>query len=677
MRMKNCFLAWYAVFLVIPSGLVQAQADALQLSESLAVEKNFRSGYYFYNRREYTAAVSFFDQAISVNPHDHRSRIWLGQSFYMAGFQKNAMTEWQVALNLGAGGSLLRNKLKNVYAIETREDAYDEASPWIFLKGFDGYRDKKSLFVRPSGLAIDENRNLYIAGFASGKVSILDPNGNLLNVLMAGLSKPYDLAFAPDGSFYVSDFGNDSVVRYSRSGQKLAIIGRLGYRASELAGPEGIHVDKTGALYVADSGNNRIQKFSSQGKYLMSFGRKGRGEGEFFRPSDVLVLEDGRILVSDSGNGRLQLFDESGNFIRILGVRKLECPRGLVKLDRTKIAIADSRRGVVVHNLEDGTWNRLETLAGRVDHAVGLAVDSNRLLYVTDFDNFKVSSFIPEQMKYVNLDVRLVRTLEFEFPTVQHTVLVRDRQGRVITGLTADNFRVNERGVEVKPVRIGATWRDQDKLSLVFVVDKSLGMEPHAATLQRVMRGILERLPAKDQIEVINAGEKAWISQKFIANVLSPLAGARQGAFVERPAIGRAMYQAVSECLSGYSRPVVVLLTAADFRDQDWKPYGLDTCLQYARNNGVPVHVVYFGQGGSGDQIEELAVRTGGRTWDALRSNEVFRLRERVMDAPVPFYQIQYETEAHQKLRNTYRDLTLEVQYNGLFGYDSAGYYIP
>ena len=194
--MKNCFLAWYAVFLVIPSGLVQAQADALQLSESLAVEKNFRSGYYFYNRREYTAAVSFFDQAISVNPHDHRSRIWLGQSFYMAGFQKNAMTEWQVALNLGAGGSLLRNKLKNVYAIETREDAYDEASPWIFLKGFDGYRDK-SLFVRPSGLAIDENRNLYIAGFASGKVSILDPNGNLLNVLMAGLSKPYDLAFAP------------------------------------------------------------------------------------------------------------------------------------------------------------------------------------------------------------------------------------------------------------------------------------------------------------------------------------------------------------------------------------------------------------------------------------------------------------------------------------------------
>ncbi len=676
--MKHAMLAMIsALALIVPIRAGLAQSGPIPLGQSLAVEKNFRSGYYFYNRREYPAAISFFDQAISVNPHDYRSRIWLGQAFYMAGFQRNALTEWQAALNLGAGGNLLRNKLKTLYAIESREDAYAASTPWIFLRGFEGYRDKKSFFVRPSGLALDDNRNLYIAGFASGKVTILDPNGNILNVLMAGLSKPYDLAFAADGSLYVSDFGNDNIVRYSRTGQKLAIIGRLGFRLSEFAGPEGICLDASGSLYVADSGNNRVQKFSSQGKFQMAFGRKGRGNGEFFRPSDVLVLEDGRILVSDSGNGRLQLFDESGNFLRVLGARQLECPRGLVMIDRQKIAIADSRRGVVVHNLEDGSWNRLETLAGRVDHAVGLAVDRNRLLYVTDFDNYRVSSYIPEQLKYVNLDVRLVRTLEFEFPDVQHTVLVRDREGRTITGLTADNFRVSERGIDVKPVRLGATWRDQDRLSLVFVIDKSLAMERHAANLQRVMRGILERLPARDQIEVINAGERAWISQKFIANVLSPLAGAREGAFVERPAIGRAMYQAVSECLSGYARPVIVLMTAANFREQDWKPYGMDTCLQYARNNGIPVHVVYFGQGRSGDQLDELAARSGGKTWDALRSNGVYSIRDRIMEAPLPFYQIQYETVAHPKLRNTYRDLTVEVQYNGLFGYDSAGYYIP
>jgi hypothetical protein len=137
------------------------------------------------------------------------------------------------------------------------------------------------------------------------------------------------------------------------------------------------------------------------------------------------------------------------------------------------------------------------------------------------------------------------------------------------------------------------------------------------------------------------------------------------------------MYMATGECLSVDARPLIVLMTAASFRPEDWKPYGMDTCLQYARNNGIPVHVVFFGQGRNGDQLEEMAVRTGGRTWDALRSNEVYSIRERVMESPIPFYQIQYETVAHPKLRNTYRDLTVEVQYNGLFGYDSSGYYIP
>lgn len=656
----------------------ERQPDAdLPLDKGIALERNFRSGYYFYNRRNYTASISFFDQSISVNPYDYRSRIWLGQSYYMAGFLKNAYTEWQAALNLGAGGNLLRNRLQTLYAIDARETAYASATPYIFLRAYDGYREKKAHFVRPSGMAIDDHRNLYVAGFANGKVSIVDPNGNIVNELSAGLSKPYDVAFAPDGSFYVSDFGNDNIVRYARDGRKLAIIGRLGFRLSELVGPEGICVDRAGNLFVADCGNNRVQKFSPQGKFLMTFGKKGRGEGEFFRPSAVLALPDGRILVSDCGNGRLQLFDESGNFLRVLGRRQLSSPRGLELLTDGRIAVADERRGVVVHDMKDGSWNRLETLSGRVDSAVGLAVDRNNLLYVTDFDSYRVSAFIPEHLKYVNLDVRLVRTLEFEFPQVQHTVIVRDREGRIITGLTAENFRVNERGVDVRPVSLQPTVRNKDKLSAIFVIDKSLAMEPYAARLERVMRGILERLPATDTVEVINAGEKSWISQRWIGNVLSPLAGARQGEFARRPAIGRALYQAVSESFANDYRQVIVLMTAASFRGPDWKPYGFDTCLQYARNNGIPVHVVYFGQGGAATQLDLLASETGGRTYDALRSNEVYRIRENVMASPLPFYSLLYETVAHPKLQNTYRDFTIEVQYNGLFGYDSSGYYIP
>ena len=102
-------------------GQLIAQQGSLPLKDTIAVERNFRNGYYFYNQRNFTAAVSFFDQSISIDPYDHRSRIWLGQAYYMSGFLKNAYTEWQTALNLGAGGNLLRNRLQTLYAIDARE----------------------------------------------------------------------------------------------------------------------------------------------------------------------------------------------------------------------------------------------------------------------------------------------------------------------------------------------------------------------------------------------------------------------------------------------------------------------------------------------------------------------------------------------------------------------------
>jgi len=659
---------------IVPLG---AQPNAPTLLDSINVEKNFRNGYYFYNFRNYNAAIDFFNQAISADPYDHRSRIWLGQSYFMAGSMQNAYTEWQVALNLGAGGNLLRNKIQTLYALDARDERYSAAHPYIFMRSYEGYKDKKAIFTRPSAIAIDDQRNIYIAGFECGRVAILDTSGTVKNVLSYGLSKPFGLAIARDGSLYVSDFGNDTVIKYSRTMSKLASIGRRGFRSGEFAGPEGICLDKSGALYVADTGNNRVQKFNADGNFVMTFGSKGTGEGEFFRPSAVLVLDDGRIVVSDSGNRRLQVFDESGNFLNYLGEKQLECPRGMTMLSENEIGIADSRSGVVVYDMRDASWNRLETLAGRVNNALGLAVDQNRILYVSDFDSYQVSSFIPEQLKYVNLDVRLVRTQEAGYPIMQHTVLVRDREGRNITGLTEKNFAVNISGINIRGLRLARGTDNKSRLSLLFVVDKSLEMEEHTERMLQVMRGILERLPARDTIEVINAGDRAFISQKYISNVLSPLEGAKQGGFTGSPVIGRALYQAVTESFANNYRPVIVLFTTAAFRENDWKPYGFDACLQYARNNGVPVHVVYFGQGRFARQLEFMASETGGRVYDALRSNDIYSLRDTVFAAPLPFYELQYETVVHPKLRNTYRDYQVEVSYNGLYGYDRSGYYLP
>ena len=47
------------------------------------------------------------------------------------------------------------------------------------------------------------------------------------------------------------------------------------------------------------------------------------------------------------------------------------------------------------------------------------------------------------------------------------------------------------------------------------------------------------------------------------------------------------------------------------------------------------------------------------------------------MSAPLPFYELQYQSAPNPQMRNIFREFSVEVDYNGLFGYDRSGYYIP
>lgn len=667
----------FIVAAVAGTAVVVAQQKGGALDRSIYIERQFKSGYYFYTRKKYPAAINFFDRVLTADPHHHLSRIWLGQSYYMAGFVKNALTEWQVALNLGAGGNLLRSKINSLYHMQGNEKKLSYKTPYIFLKQVKGFRNKKGYFVRPTGVAVDKNNNMVIAGFQSGTLAFLDPNGKLKTVIDSGLKRPYDIALAPDGSFIVSDFGADIILRFNSNGDQLASFGGFGYTDGKLSGPEGVWCNPDGTIFVVDSGNSRIQKFSKDGKFLMKFGSKGRDDGEFFRPADVAAAADGRLFVSDTGNKRIQVFDPSGNWLQTIGTNLLRDPRGLTFLDKHRLAVADGEGGVVVYNRRDGSWNRIESLPGKVRRAVGLCKDSNNLLYITDFDDFNVNLFIPERLKYVNLDIRINRTLQHDFPAVQHYVTVRDRNGEPIIGLNRDNFRIYERGNLVPDLTLTPVWRHPKRIAAVFLVDKSLKMKPHQESMQRVMRGMLEKFGGRDKVQVITFGDDVFIAQKFISNVLSPLNGAKKGKFSSRSSLGRAFYLAVTELFQYSYRPAVVLFTAADFSDSSYNPYGFTTCMNYARNNDVPVYTVLFEQGKDKTRLEQLSKQTGGLTFDALTSNSVTDLREIILKRPTARYALYYRSSAANRERGHYREFSVELKYRGLFGYDKFGYYIP
>jgi len=643
----------------------------------LLSERNFKSGYYFYNRRNYAAAIDFFRKSLSLQPRDVRSRISLGQTYFMAGYLKNALTEWQIALNFGGGGSLLRNKLNYLYY--TQGLGFDKApvTPYIPLKIYNGYRRKKFFFNRPSGIAVDSKNRMFVAGFESGSIVVLNHNGAILSHLQVGLKRPYDIVLEKSGNLIVSDFGSDTIYRIDVLGKHLLSFGGLGYAPGKFAGPEGVVVDSFGNILVADSGNHRIQKFSSSGKFMLLFGKKGSGPGEFKTPADIIVTKNGNIVVADSGNGRLQMFDASGNFLKIIGAKQLEEPRGLSLLSDGRFLIGDSKKGVVIYNPNGSIWNRIESTSGIIKRPMGVTSDRNGLLYVTDFDSSKVTTLIPKRLKYANLDVGINQTLEFDFPSVQHTVTVRDRRGKPVTGLNKNNFRIFERGIQIEPISLAPTFESQKKVSFMFLVDKSEAMRPYQKSLKRVMRVILQNFSSSDSIQVLNFGSKAWISQRYISNVLSPIEGGQKGNFSPRAVVGRALYKGVRDLFPRKTKQAIVLFTTADFVDADYNPFGFNTCLHFAKNNGVPVYIVLFNKGSDISRLNNLAKATGGEVFDAFVSNRVHKLRNIVMKRASGFYRLVYDTVAPALLGGSYRDFKIEVNYKGLFGYDRSGYYIP
>lgn len=124
---------------------------------------------------------------------------------------------------------------------------------------------------------------------ASGQAGTADGAGTF-----ARFNQPVDIVRLPDGSFAVSDLGNDRIRRVTPSGSVTTLAGssrgfRDGATESALfAGPSGLAVDGLGNLYVSDRFNHRIRKITPDG---LTVTVAGDGNDGFLDSPDPLRAE--------------------------------------------------------------------------------------------------------------------------------------------------------------------------------------------------------------------------------------------------------------------------------------------------------------------------------------------------------------------------------------------------
>jgi hypothetical protein len=193
-------------------------------------------------------------------------------------------------------------------------------------------------FFQPTGVAVDESGNVYVADRMLCRIRKVTPAGVVTTLAGQGtpgsedgtgstarFQYPQGVAVDGAGNLYVADTFNHTIRRITPGGVVTTLAGKAGSgdspgfadgtgSAARFKYPTGVAVDGVGNVYVADSDNQTIRKVTPAGVVTTLAGQAGSwgsadGTGDaarFYWPSGVAVDEIGSLYVADYGNNAIR-----------------------------------------------------------------------------------------------------------------------------------------------------------------------------------------------------------------------------------------------------------------------------------------------------------------------------------------------------------------------------------
>jgi len=313
------------------------------------------------------------------------------------------------------------NQLENFYVITGMDVVFSENYNFIYFINLtdvhkfslDGnsieiWKGETNEFNSPKDVAVDLNNHVYIA--ENNCVYKYSHDGEYILKFGESELRSVEYICANAGIVYATDKENNCVYIFSSQGEILHKIDALSSGYENFNSPAGIAVDSLGFIYVVDQGNCSIVKFNSDRQFIKSWGSKGKGNGQFYSPSGIAVDNKGFIYVADREYHRIQKFTTNGDFVDIwsgIGIRTghFNEPDDIALDSKGIIYVADAENNRIQRfnqNLEfidqwgekgDGEGQFKIEINDRSDTSMGLAIDGNDSIYVTDTGNYRVQKF--------------------------------------------------------------------------------------------------------------------------------------------------------------------------------------------------------------------------------------------------------------------------------------------
>ena len=263
----------------------------------------------------------------------------------------------------------------------------------------------------PKGLGVARDGSVWVVDFDNQTLLKYAATGELLGTwggpgsAPGKFDRPSRLAIGPDGTVYVTDAANERIQRFSQSGAFLGQWGRPGAGPGEFAYPRGIDVARDGTVYVTDQANHRVQVFTARGQYLRQWGTRGRGRGQFSVPKDVAVSGDGHVYVVDMGTDLVQIFTTQGKWLGSFGGEgsargRLSGPRGIGVDARGHVFVADAMNHRIQEFSASGVflreWGCKGGLPGMFKAPRDIAQAPDGSLVVVDTYNHRLQRFVKD-----------------------------------------------------------------------------------------------------------------------------------------------------------------------------------------------------------------------------------------------------------------------------------------
>jgi len=233
-------------------GLYEESIDLFR--KSIEVDPEFIDGYfnlgsvYEYLHR-YDEALSVFKQIVVRNPEDYDAvyhAAWLS-------FKLGEPDKAKKFLSLIPQNTARAIDAEELYAKMGMTPVFKTPSVQKEKpKGKDN--DIFEGIISPTGLAVDENNNLYVAQFNSNSILKITPEGKkILFLKNSKINGPICIAFDMYDNLYIANYNADNILKVTSGGTVSILI-------SNVKKPYGLIVND-GTLYVSLQGSNNVVKY--------------------------------------------------------------------------------------------------------------------------------------------------------------------------------------------------------------------------------------------------------------------------------------------------------------------------------------------------------------------------------------------------------------------------------